>query len=154
MRVDRVLRLAGFTLLSLIASISEGNAGESPAYGTAPQGERWAICQVAGIPIPGKTAVVRGPGGRRSYFSGVMRLESTAPTDLGAAFGAFIAQKYGLPNGMSVSGNCATAGSRADAEKTLKYWKESDAKYNYGGEQVDTVWQAEPAQASSPPPAS
>jgi len=31
-------------------------------------------------------------------------------------------------------------------------WEESDAKYNYGGEQVDTGWQFSPAKVSSQPP--
>jgi hypothetical protein len=133
--------LTGFALalLWLFAAPSTTQAGEAPPHGPSPQVEQWNICKVGGVPIPGNTAI-RGP--RRAYFSGAMRTSGVNQTDIGIAFGAFLAQKYGVENRR---GECAATQSRADAEKLLANWKESDAKYNYGGEIIDTGWQYSPS---------
>jgi hypothetical protein len=82
---------------------------------------------------------IRAP--KRAYFSAAMRTSDAIQADIGVAFGAFLAQKYGVENRR---GECAATQSKAHAEKLLMNWKESDAKYNYGGEIVDTGWQYSP----------
>lgn len=133
-------------LFLLFAVPSTTQAGEAPPHGPSRQVEQWNICKVGGVPIPGNT-VIRGP--RRAYFSGAMLTSGVPQADIGIAFGAFLAQKYGVENRR---GECAASQSRADAEKLLANWKESDAKYNYGGEIIDTGWQYSP-QAQAPRPA-
>jgi hypothetical protein len=122
-------------LLWLFAAPSTIQGGEAPPHGPSTQVEQWNICKVGGVQIPGKTAL-RAP--RRAYFSAPMRTSGVIQADIGVAFGAFLAQKYGVENRR---GECAATSSRADAEKLLANWKESDAKYNYGGEIIDTGWQ-------------
>jgi hypothetical protein len=133
-------------LLWLFAAPSTTQAGESPPVRVGPPPEQWNICKVGGVQIPGQTAI-RGP--KRAYFSAAMNASGVPQADIGIAFGAFLAQKYGVENRR---GECAASQSRADAEKLLVNWKESDAKYNYGGEIIDTGWQYSPP-AQSPRPA-
>jgi len=135
--------LAGFAVSLLATGV--GHAGEHNPFGSAPQVEYWTICQVRGVPMPGKT-IPRG-GGRRSHFSAVMKAPNVNQTDIGRAFGEFLKRRYGVEG---ATGECEGASSEVDAQKALEQLKAIDAKYNYGGERIDTGWQY---GAPSPAPA-
>jgi hypothetical protein len=128
--------------LTVIAALS---AFSPTVYAQAPTAPTmYEVCRQA----------VTQPAGRLTtqvmYFSGVMRRGQIDDSAYGAAFAAFLREKYGIPRNIGMTPECGAASDEASARKVIDVtWKDATGRYTY----VDTGWTYTPGASVAPPTA-
>ena len=84
------------------------------------------------------------------YFSGVMRRGQIDDSAYGAAFAAFLREKYGIPSNIGMTPECGAAADEASARRVIEVqWRDTTGRYTH----VDTGWIYTPGASAAPPTA-
>jgi hypothetical protein len=128
--------------LSVIAALS---AFSPTVYAQAPAAPTmYEVCRQAVTQQAGRLAK------QVMYFSGVMRRGQIDDSAYGAAFAAFLREKYGIPRNIGMTPECGAASDEASARKVIEVtWRDTTGRYT----NVDTGWTYAPGASVAPPTA-